>query len=128
MNSVATRRFRDEVGCQTGIMTGSIRGYSNAIGQAEWSGAMGADPVKPVSKFRLVVVTAGTLLAWTEAFAYIDPGTGSLILQWLVGMVLAGLAVLNVYWQRIKSFFSGKSRNDTSGTEAQAIADEAEPD
>lgn len=109
-------------------MTGSIRVIVACVGQAARPVATGANPVKPVTTFRLAAVTAGTMLACTEAFAYIDPGTGSLILQWLVGMVLAGLAVMNVYWQRIKSFFSGKSRSDTSGKNVQAIVDEAEPD
>ena len=84
--------------------------------------------MKAVIKSRLAVVAAGTLLFWNEAFAYIDPGTGSLILQWLVGMVLAGFAVLNIYWQRIKNFLSGKSGSNSAGNEVQAVVDEAEPD
>ena len=84
--------------------------------------------MKPVIKTRLAAVTAGTLFVWNEAFAYIDPGTGSLILQWLVGMVLAGFAVLNIYWQRIKNFLSGKSGSNAAGNEVQAVVDEAEPD
>lgn len=77
---------------------------------------------------RIAAIAAGTLLFWDEAFAYIDPGTGSLMIQWLFGMILAGFAVLNLYWQRIKSFLSGKSGSDTPGHEVQAVADEAEPD
>ena len=78
--------------------------------------------------YQTTAMTLGTLLLWDEAHAYIDPGTGSMILQWIVGMVLAGLAVLNIYWQRLKSFLSGKSRGNTAGNDAQAIVDEAEPD
>ena len=78
--------------------------------------------------YQIAAMTLGTLLLWDEAFAYIDPGTGSLILQWIVGMVLAGLAVLNIYWQRLKNFLSGKPGSNTATNDAQAIADEAEPD
>jgi len=44
-------------------------------------------------------------------FAYLDPGTGSLILQALVG-IGAGVAffVAN-YWHRIRSFFSRKNKD-----------------
>ena len=37
--------------------------------------------------------------------AYIDPGTGSLMIQLLIG-VLAGAAVAaRIYWVRVKGFF-----------------------
>ncbi len=39
------------------------------------------------------------------AYAYLDPGTGSIILQLLLGGV-AGLAVVGkLYWQRVREFF-----------------------
>jgi hypothetical protein len=41
--------------------------------------------------------------------AYIDPGTGSFVIQALVAAA-AGLAVtLKLYWSRIKGFFGGTS-------------------
>ena len=43
--------------------------------------------------------------------AYLDPGTGSLIIQAVVA-VLAGAAVaITSYWQKIKTFFGRKSGN-----------------
>ena len=43
--------------------------------------------------------------------AYLDPGTGSLIIQAVVA-VLAGAAVaITSYWQKIKKFFGRNSRN-----------------
>lgn len=46
------------------------------------------------------------------AFAYIDPGTGSILLQSLLAGV-AGLVVISkLYWYRIKKFFSPKLSND----------------
>ena len=46
------------------------------------------------------------LLAWiAPAYAYLDPATGSILLQGLIAGI-AGLAVvLRLYWQRIKSLF-----------------------
>tara|TARA_Y100000590_G_scaffold111792_1_gene127490 strand:+ start:2424 stop:2615 length:192 start_codon:yes stop_codon:yes gene_type:complete len=41
----------------------------------------------------------------SNAFAYIDPGSGSMIVQMLIGtLVGAGIAV-KLYWQKIKMKF-----------------------
>ena len=43
-------------------------------------------------------------------FAYLDPGSGSMLLQILLGGI-AGVAVAGkMYWQRIKARFSGGSK------------------
>jgi hypothetical protein len=47
--------------------------------------------------------------------AYLDPGTGSFILQAIVGVVLGAMLTLKMYWRRIRDFASGwrrKNRND----------------
>jgi len=36
---------------------------------------------------------------------YIDPGVGSIVIQVLVGMVVALPVVIKLYWQRFKGFF-----------------------
>jgi hypothetical protein len=36
--------------------------------------------------------------------AYLDPGTGSIALQLLIGGAVAAIATLRAYWSRIKSF------------------------
>lgn len=41
-----------------------------------------------------------------EAHAYIDPGTGSYVLQVIIGGLVGALFVVKVYWRRIKAFFS----------------------
>jgi len=43
------------------------------------------------------------------ALAYLDPGTGSLILQGIIGVIAGVLVALRLYWQRIKLFFSRKT-------------------
>lgn len=37
--------------------------------------------------------------------AYLDPGTGSLIVQAVVGAVIGVAVALKVYWHKIKAFF-----------------------
>lgn len=77
---------------------------------------------------RVTLTVLGTLLLWQDAFAYIDPGTGSLIIQWLFGMILAGFAVLNIYWARFKAFLAGRSGNDSASHDVESPVDQPEPD
>lgn len=49
--------------------------------------------------------TASLLVAAPDALAYLDPGTGSIILQGLIAAVVAGLFYVRSAWARIKSFF-----------------------
>ena len=42
------------------------------------------------------------------AYAYLDPGAGSMILQALIGAAAAGVTVISVYWQKVKAFVSEK--------------------
>jgi len=42
--------------------------------------------------------------------AYIDPGSGSYILQLLIAGALGGLYAIKVFWSQIKSFFSSLFR------------------
>ena len=41
----------------------------------------------------------------SSVVAYLDPGTGSLIIQVVIASVLGGLFTVKVYWGRIKAFF-----------------------
>jgi hypothetical protein len=40
--------------------------------------------------------------------AYVDPGTGSYLVQLLIATMLGGLFVLKTYWRKIADFFSDK--------------------
>ena len=42
----------------------------------------------------------------THAFAYIDPGTVSIILQGLIGAIAATIVTLKIYWYKIIKFFN----------------------
>lgn len=45
------------------------------------------------------------VLATPSAHAYLDPGTGSMILQGIIaGIAVAGLTLKN-YWYRVKAYF-----------------------
>jgi hypothetical protein len=53
----------------------------------------------------LLLISFHTLFV-SEAYAYLDPGTGTMFLQMIAG-VLIGLGItLKIYWQKIKYTFS----------------------
>lgn len=60
---------------------------------------------------RRTAVTAVVLLALLLVFAaqparaYLEPGTGSLLMQTLFGLGVAAMMAVRVYWARIKGFF-----------------------
>ena len=45
-----------------------------------------------------------------EAYAYIDPGTGSFLLQFLIGGIAAVFITTKMYWQQLKKFFTGNKQ------------------
>ena len=51
-----------------------------------------------------VYLTLGTFLFPKVVYAYVDPGTGSYILQLIAGFIFGGLLGVKIYWKKIKSF------------------------
>lgn len=55
-----------------------------------------------------------SLASGIKGFLYLDPGSGSVLLQVLIALILGiGIAV-RVQWARIKSVFSPKKNTDSS--------------
>ncbi len=48
------------------------------------------------------------LMAAGSAQAYLDPGTGGMILQAIVGAIVGGLITLKLYWAKIKNYFASR--------------------
>ena len=49
------------------------------------------------------------MLIPTAALAYIDPGTGSFVIQGIIGAVIGGAFAIKLYWNKIKAALTGKS-------------------
>ena len=64
-----------------------------------------------------LAVLGCTVLA-TPSFAYLDPGTGSIILQSILAGIAVAMGVLRLYWYRLKAFFTGKPA-ETDGQDAK---------
>ena len=63
---------------------------------------------------------AAVSVAAPQAYAYLDPGAGSMLLQILLGG-LAGLGVLGkLYWHRIRKLLGARDAEDREREEKQA--------
>ena len=51
------------------------------------------------------LLAALLVLAASPAHAYLDPGTGSMILQGLLAGIAGALVMGRLYWMRVKQFF-----------------------
>ena len=65
------------------------------------------------------VITPLYLTLPREIHAYIDPGTGSIIIQLLIGLFVGGLVAIRIFWTRIRTKLKGLFRRekDHEGTE-----------
>jgi hypothetical protein len=63
----------------------------------------------------LIAVIAWMAIFPPSAFAYLDPGTGSLAVQSLIAAVAAAGFALRLYWRRIRGWFqrSGTTKPPT---------------
>jgi len=52
----------------------------------------------------IISVFAVQLILSQNAFAYLDPGTGSYVFQVLVAALIGGLFTIKIFWQKIKNF------------------------
>ena len=48
------------------------------------------------------------LISTENSYAYIDPGTGSIILQTILGAIAAGFSYCMFYWNKVRNFFKKK--------------------
>lgn len=67
-----------------------------------------------ISSLALFLVAALFLIP-VPAHAYLDPGTGSIILQVLMAGILGALFTIKSMWRNIKAFFvriTGRSQTD----------------
>jgi len=53
----------------------------------------------------ILVLTLFSLIFPRKAHAYLDPGTGSYILQILIAVLIGALFSIKLFWNRIKYFF-----------------------
>ena len=74
--------------------------------------------------YSTIAVGAVLVLFFSKnAYAYLDPGTGSMLLQGLIAAVAGGLVVMRAYWGKWRSLFTS-SKNAAKKTNAEVAATE----
>jgi cytochrome c biogenesis protein CcdA len=73
-----------------------------------------------VHKKRVLVIWLAVQLVGfsAAAHAYLDPGTGSILVQSFLAGLAGAVAVVSLYWQRVKAFFANlrKSSRDVQSS------------
>ena len=59
-----------------------------------------------------VIITILSLLMFTDAVAYLDPGTGSMLLQVILGGIAAIGVAIKLYWHRLRAAFGMAKKAD----------------
>ena len=79
-----------------------------------------------VKKMLLIVVwLLGSCIGFSApAHAYLDPGTGTLLIQGLIASIAAGYATFSVYRQKIRAYFSKNNKLDDAHTDEQGKENE----
>ena len=58
------------------------------------------------------------LMSSTEAYAYVDPGSGSVIVTTVLGLIAAVGYTFRKYFYKLRRMILGKSSNDEPGKDA----------
>lgn len=62
------------------------------------------------------IILVALLMAYSsQVFAYLDPGSASLIIQGAIAAIASGITVISLYWSKFKAFFQPKKDNKESG-------------
>ena len=56
-------------------------------------------------KLRIVIIASLIVLFPVEALAYLDPGTGSYIVQIAIASAVSALFAIKIFWKRLKDKF-----------------------
>ena len=56
----------------------------------------------------IVFMILGMLGISQNAYAYIDPGSGSIVIQMMIGVLVGVGITTKIYWYKLKQYFSIK--------------------
>lgn len=74
----------------------------------------------------LAIILVISLLTPKQAYAYIDPGTGGMIIQGIIGLLAGALVFVGIFWKRvtlfIKSIFKRSNKADSAADEKVTLA------
>jgi hypothetical protein len=65
-----------------------------------------------------VLTTVILLLMFSDAVAYLDPGTGSMLLQVILGGIAAVGVAIKLYWHKLRAAFGMAKKPDSEDESA----------
>lgn len=65
----------------------------------------------------LLVIVLLLFVSVREAHAYLDPGSGSMVLQVILGGIAGLMLAVKLFWGRILAFFGVRSSKEEESTE-----------
>lgn len=74
----------------------------------------------------LTLAALAVVFETEPAYAYLDPGTASLILQGIVGAVGAGVVAAGIYWRKFTGLFRRGEPEQAEGTPSNHLRGEAD--
>ena len=69
-----------------------------------------------MNKFAVITLCVGLILTASPAYAYIDPGTGGVLVQLLTGGIAGLLVLAKLYAQRIRDMFRASTGTDEANS------------
>ena len=63
-------------------------------------------------KKNITIILLFLFVLINPAYAYLDPGTGSIIIQAILGFIAAAFVSLSIWWQKIKNFISSFTKSE----------------
>ena len=61
-----------------------------------------------ISNLQYLFFSFGLISYSSPVYAYLDPGTGSILIQGLIAGIAATISFLSIYWHKVKAFFGKK--------------------
>lgn len=69
--------------------------------------------MRHLGSFLAICITLIVFGFESSALAYLDPGTGSMVLQLLLGGIAGAVVILKLYWRRFVGLFRGNAREES---------------
>ena len=66
-------------------------------------------------RYAQLALTGTLAVGWTPAYAYLDPGTGAVLLQVILGGIAGAAVAFRLYWNRILGFLGINTTPATGG-------------
>ncbi|MFQ6017417.1 MAG: hypothetical protein ACE5KF_04420 [Kiloniellaceae bacterium] len=80
--------------------------------------------MKPFETVLFALLFLSVLKVDAPAYGYLDPGTGAMLVQLLLGGAAGALVICKLYWKRIKALFGRRpNRQDRRNAPAETDAE-----